>query len=350
MDLEQRKIAFVQLGMALKSLGGSPDWPGFESGLTADEFQEFQELIAQVKVFNAWFTPEYVRQALSAIGSSLNQSDMDKWLEGYDIASARSAEKKVLIMMAGNIPLVGFHDLLCVLMAGHRAIVKLSSDDRHLLPQTIKLLSKFAPELSKNITLVEGRVTDIDAVIATGSNNSSRYFEHYFGKYPHIIRKNRNSVAILSGAESRADFLALGHDLFDYFGLGCRNISKVYVPKGYNFSSFFEAIIDYSDIVNHHKYANNYDYNKAVWLLNSEQLLDNGFLLLKKEESLLSATGSLHYEEYESLEALENHLTEQASNIQCIVGQHYLPFGASQTPKLWDYADGVDTMTFLIGL
>jgi hypothetical protein len=218
------------------------------------------------------------------------------------------------------------------------------------MPALFKILMRLDESVEGQLMFATGLMKDAEAMIATGSNNTSRYFEQYFGHVPHIIRKSRTSVAILSGKETDDELKALGRDVFAYFGLGCRNVSKVYLPEGFQIDKLFNALFDYNAIIHHHKYANNYDYNKAVWLLNNEQLLDNGFLLLKEDASLASPTGSLYYEYYEQEEALRESLMARAEEIQCVVSHRDIPFGGSQRPALWEYADGVDTMAFLLAL
>jgi hypothetical protein len=219
-----------------------------------------------------------------------------------------------------------------------------------LMPALFNLLIRFDESIGQQLVFAQGLMKDMEAVIATGSNNTSRYFEQYFGHLPHIIRKSRSSVAILNGRETDEELKALGRDVFAYFGLGCRNVSKIYMPEGFAIDRLFNALYDYNAIIHHHKYANNYDYNKAVWLLNSEPLLDNGFLLLKEDSSLASPTGSLYYEFYTQEEALRESLMARAEEIQCVVSHRDIPFGGSQGPALWEYADGVDTLAFLQGL
>ncbi len=250
--------------------------------------------------------------------------------------------------MAGNIPLVGFHDFLSVLISGHKVLVKQSSNDKQLLPVIAGFLMNIAPEFENRIRFTEERLTDFDAVIATGSNNTAGYFEYYFKGKPNIIRKNRNSVAILTGKESKEELEALGEDVFRYFGLGCRNVSKLYVPKEYDFESFFKAMYPWHTLLNSAKYANNYDYNKAVYLMSEFKLLENGFLILKEDESFGSPIATLFYEEYEDKKELQEKLEQNKENLQCVVGTKAdVDFGQTQHPKLWDYADGVDTLKFL---
>jgi hypothetical protein len=249
--------------------------------------------------------------------------------------------------MAGNIPMVGFHDLLCVLISGHKALLKLSKDDNLLLPAVLKLWMKIYPEGKDRVAFTDGVLKDFDAVIATGSTNTSRYFESYFSKYPHIIRKGRNSVAVLDGSESEEELTLLGKDIFDYFGMGCRNVTKLYLPADFDLNRFFQAIYGFADIVNHNKYANNYDYHKSLWLLNQDPILDNGFVLLKEDKKIASPIGALYYERYNDMNQVMQELAEKSEEIQCIVGKNQVPFGNSQCPMLHDYADGVDTMKFL---
>jgi hypothetical protein len=252
--------------------------------------------------------------------------------------------------MAGNIPLVGFHDFLCTLCAGHTAVCKLSSDDKTLLPALANHLIEFAPQLKERIEFVQGPIKHIEAVIATGSNNSTLYFQEYFGKYPHIFRHNRTSVAVFDGTESLEELKALGDDIFSYFGLGCRNVTHLCFPEGYDIQRFFEAIFPYADVVHNKKYGNNYDYNKAVFLLNLQNLLDNNFVLLRESEDLFSPISMLNYHFYASKTDLEAYLLNHEPDIQVVVGHGYVPFGQAQAPRLNDYADGIDVMSWLAKL
>jgi hypothetical protein len=303
---------------------------------------------------NAWFTPESVEQAVTAAGASLTESILTQWLDKYNFGN--NTPKKIGLILAGNIPLVGFHDVLCVLISGNIALIKASSQDARLIKYVLQLLVNLDNSSAGQFQFVE-RLQGFDAVIATGSNNTSRYFEYYFGKVPHIIRKNRNSLALLTGDESTEQLHSLGKDIFAYYGLGCRNVSKLMVPAGYNFTPFFEAIESYNYVANHHKYNNNYDYNKSIYLVNRDEHLDNGFLLLKKDERLASPLAVLFFEEYENLKAAQAKLIEISDQIQCIVStadlqvtNQVVDFGESQQPALWDYADGIDTMEFLSNL
>ena len=253
--------------------------------------------------------------------------------------------------MAGNIPLVGFHDFLSVLISGHSVLVKQSSNDKNLLPFLAKYLEYIEPELKGKITFTEQKLDNFDAVIATGSNNTARYFEYYFKDKPSIIRKNRNSVAVITGNESEQDFENLSEDVFRYFGLGCRSVSKLFVPKGYDFDTFFKGMYNQQEIINNAKYANNYDYNKAVYLMSEFDILENGFLMIKEDESYASPIASVFYEYYENTDDLKIKLWEEREKIQCVVAKGFIEneiaFGQTQHPQLWDYADGVNTLEFL---
>jgi hypothetical protein len=303
--------------------------------------------------YNAWFTPENVRKAVTAIGQMLTSTDLETWLSKY---SFNSSNKKVGLILAGNIPMVGFHDVLCVLASGNHALIKVSSQDNHLIKYVLEMLVEIDNRFAGQYSFIE-RLVDFDAVIATGSNNTSRYFDYYFGKVPNIIRKNRNSIAVLTGNETAEQLHNLGHDIFDYYGLGCRNVSKLLVPEDYNFNFFFESIQDYEGIIHHHKYNNNYDYNKSIYLVNRNDHLDNGFLLVKKDERLTSPLAVLFYTNYSDLQSAEQIIKAESEKIQCVVSAETLKvdnqlvnFGESQQPKLWDYADGIDTMEFLSNL
>jgi hypothetical protein len=346
MTIEERKSYFVELGKFLSlfedktnnSVKIAPHYERF--------FNELNDKIDQSIHYNGWFTRENVIFSIQQWSKALTPSNLDTWLKPYEFNN--DEQKTVAIVMAGNIPLVGFHDFLSVLISGHKVLVKQSSNDKQLLPVIAAFLMEIAPEFENRIKFTEDRLNDFDAVIATGSNNTARYFEYYFKGKPSIIRKNRNSVAILTGKESKEQLEALGEDVFRYFGLGCRNVSKLYVPKEYDFDNFFKAIYPWNTLLNSAKYANNYDYNKAVYLMSEFKLLENGFLILKKDESFGSPIATLFYEEYEDEKDLQEKLQQNKENLQCVVGlEAEVDFGQTQQPKLWDYADGVDTLKFL---
>src|SRR5215217_2818077 len=285
------------------------------SEFISDPDAEFKNLVLSAQNSNAWFTANEVEKALRALHQMLNEEDLRIWFATINQAVSH---KKVGLILAGNIPMVGFHDVLCVLATGNIALIKLSSSDDKLLPALLDRLVKIEPLLARHIVYTD-RLKDFDAIIATGSNNTSRYFEYYFGKVPNIIRKNRNSVAVLTGNERPEDIAELGHDLFDYFGLGCRNVSKLYIPEDYDIKHFFEPLEQFKDIANHFKYNNNYDYNKSIYLVNGAQHYDNGFLLLREDTGLASPLSVIYYERYQRLEDVVQILKDQQENIQCVV-------------------------------
>jgi hypothetical protein len=355
MTIDNRIKAFARMGSFLKQF--SPDEnEKAEDVLNLKFFDAFFQLIQSAHIYNPWFTEFNVRSAVSAISKSLDENELKKWVAAYPDLDKNKKSKSVAVIMAGNIPLVGFNDMLCVLMSGNKFIGKLSSDDKLLLPFIAKTLIEIEPQFSGLIEFTEDKLKNTDAVIATGSNNSARYFEYYFGKYPNVIRKNRNSVAVLSGKENVNELRLLGKDIFQYFGLGCRNVSKLFVPKGYDFETFYNAMIDFSDITSHNKYMNNYEYNRTVYLMGSDpSLLDNNFLLLKEDAGYSSPVGVLYYEFYEDVHVLNEKLSADNELIQCVVSNDQkvsksISFGMAQSPGLMDYADGVDTIRFLINL
>ncbi len=311
-----------------------------------------RETIAKTFHHNPWFTPENQEAALWAIAQRfLDPKLLEKWLGAYPHA-ATCPDAKVAIVLAGNLPLVGFHDWLCIFLSGLHAQIKLSEKDPFLMPHLLGMLGQWHPGADRYWSFVD-RLQGFDAVIATGSNNTARYFEVYFAKYPHIIRKNRNSVAVLSGREREVELRALGRDIFQYFGLGCRNVSKLYVPTGYDFDPLLEILHESREIVLHHKYKHNYDYNYALFLLNRTPFKMNGCILLTESTGIPSRIAALNYSYYADEAGLEAELSARRDEIQCIcaseriAGLPVTPFGKTQEPELWDYADGVDTMAFL---
>lgn len=342
--------AFVKLG---KFLGEFCDYiTNQEVPEISNEpwMKKFQDVVSKAHHHNGWFTEENIIYCFRQWAAILTEDNLEAWLLHYKLKL--NDPKTVALIMAGNIPLVGFHDLLAVVITGNRALVKLSSNDKLLLPLITDYLKHVAPHLENSIQFTEEKMDGFDAVIATGSNNTARYFEYYFGNKPNIIRKNRNSVAILKGNETNGELKALGEDVFRYYGLGCRSVSKLFVPADYNFDIFFQAIYDYKDIINLTKYANNYDYNKAVYLMSEFKILDNGFLILKEDSSYSSPIASLFYERYDDLNSLKERLDDDKEQIQCIVGNGVLSdeiqFGETQKPALNDYADDIDTVEFLL--
>ncbi len=350
MTLDAKKNAFISLGQFLRQFSDKGHIKQEEVLCNELFFDEFSQLIQLSQSHNGWYTPEQVHFALQSWADSLTAKNLNEWLSKYNLDHEKS--KTVAIILAGNIPLVGFHDFLSVLITGHNVLVKTSSNDQHLLPFLAKYLIAVEPSLKDKITFVAGKLENFDAVIATGSDNTARYFEYYFKDKPSIIRKNRNSVAVLNGQESKEDLVALGEDIFRYFGLGCRNVSKLFVPEAYSFNDFFEAIYEYKDVIEYEKYANNYDYNKAVFLMSNFKLLDNGFLTIKEDSNYASPISSIFYEYYSDLEQVKQRLTSESEKIQCIVSNNLIDdsieFGQTQQPKLWNYADNIDTISFLL--
>ncbi|GLB49682.1 acyl-CoA reductase [Neptunitalea lumnitzerae] len=351
MDFNKKINAFITLGKFLEQFSNN--------GIIKKEniekndlfFDIFQDQINLAYLRNSWFTKKEVLFACESWSEALKEENITTWLAKYNLTYSKEP-KNIAIIMAGNIPLVGFHDFLSVLITGNKAIVKQSSNDNVLLPILAKYLQEVCEDFKDCIVFTDDRLPEFDAVIATGSNNTARYFEYYFKNKPSIIRKNRNSVAVLNGNETEAELRLLGEDIFRYYGLGCRNVSKLYVPEGYDFKKFFESIFIFSDIINEQKYANNYDYNKAVYLMSQFKLLENGFLMLKKDESFSSPIATLFYEEYADSAHIRKILTNKKDDIQCIVGNLAdfitIDFGKTQKPQLWDYADNVDTVDFLL--
>jgi hypothetical protein len=345
-----KKRYFIELGKFLSQFSEEGNLKNPSVLFNELFFENFENLIQLSQSHNGWYTQENVYFSIQSWAKALTEENVDQWLSTYKIATKEP--KNIGLILAGNIPLVGFHDFLSVLITGNNVLIKTSSDDQFLLPFLAKYLIAIEPGFSNKITFVEGKLENFDAVIATGSNNTARYFEYYFKDKPRIIRKNRNSVAVLNGQESKEQLAALGEDIFRYFGLGCRNVSKIFVPKGYSFTTFFEAIFEYQNVIHYEKYANNYDYNKAVFLMSNFKLLDNGFLTIKEDSSYASPISSIFYEYYDVLEDLQLRLQTEHEQIQCIVSnklvENSIAFGQTQKPNLWDYADNVDTISFLL--
>lgn len=316
----------------------------------------FRQTIVEAGLYNNWFTKDNVEFALQQWSQALTRENLEEWIAKYPSDKFNPAEPKTIaIIMAGNIPLVGFHDFLSVLITGNKVLAKPSTDDDKLLPFLAQILVAIDKRFADYITLATGQLKEFDAVIATGSDNSSRYFEHYFGKYPNIIRKNRTSVAVLTGEESEETMLQLGEDVFRYFGLGCRNVSKIFLPQGYDIDKVFKAFFNFSHVIDNKKYSNNYDYNRAIFLMEKHDFLENGFVIIKENESLHAPAAVVYKEEYSSIAELNEKLASFEDQLQCIVSadenvNNRLPFGKAQQPQLWDYADKVDTISFLTQL
>jgi hypothetical protein len=334
MELEDRIAAFAKLGKYLHAI---------------DEVA-LENVVTKARSENAWFTGENIKLALKGLDQFLTSENLAQWVKDYDLTPGRP--KNIALIMAGNIPLVGFHDFLAVLISGHNILIRTSSKDS-FLPRFISTkLIEIEPRFSSRIAFGE-LLKNFDAVIATGSDNSSRYFEYYFGKYPHIIRKNRTSCAALSGFETIEELERLGYDVFTYFGLGCRNVAKLYVPLEYDFGKMLRSWEAYQNIIHHHKYHNNYDYQKSILLVNREPFLDSGFALLQESERLVSPISVVFYEYYNDYNDLKQKVASKADKIQCVVGNMKpatVNFGQAQSPQLWDYADQVDTLKFLESL
>lgn len=332
MNLNERILAFDKLGKALNTIDES----------------ELNTLLLNVKNQNPWFTEPQVRLALAGISRFLSVNVLQQWTANY---SFTGSPQTIGVAMAGNIPMVGFHDFLNVLIAGHRLRAKLSSQDNLLLPWIAQQLIAIEPGFSELISFEE-RLNGAHAMIATGSDNTARYFEYYFRNVPHIIRKNRSSAAVILGEEDNLELKVLGKDVFSYFGLGCRNVSKIFVPAGYDFKILLDQWNDHQDIIHHHKYCNNYDYQKSILLVNRLPFFDTGFLLLTESTQLVSPIAVVNYETYHNQEDLHHKLESQKEKIQCIVSakgwfKGSVAFGMAQFPEVWDYADGVDILRFL---
>lgn len=341
MNHQERKAAFIRLGEVLGTVSKNP------------QESDWAAAFNQAEAANRWFTQENIALSLRGIAFMLQPEKLEKWFSAYSNIP-ETGNKRVALIMAGNIPLVGFHDLLCVLASGNTAVAKMSSQDAILPKKLVETLAEISPELAARIELSDGKLENFTHVIATGSDNSARHFEYYFGKFPNIIRKNRNSIAIINGDESLDELRALGKDIFRYFGLGCRNVSKVYLSDKISPEMLMATLEDWKPIANHSKYFNNYEYHKAIFLVEKMAHLDNGFLLLREEANLGCPVGVLHYQTYGTLDQMKAEVKIHEDKIQCIVAsdklgfENSVPFGKAQSPELWDYADGVDTMSFLL--
>ena len=334
--LEDRIRAFSTVGRILQNMRPS----------------ERTTLYQGARAENSWFTEDTIELALQGLQRYLDEAKLRQWTQG--LPPVPTSVKKIGVVMAGNIPLVGFHDFLTVLISGHTLWAKLSSQDSFLLKYIAYILLEIEPRFQESLVFAE-RLRDVEAIIATGSDNSSRYFEYYFAKYPHIIRKNRTSVAVLNGEESEEELYVLGQDVFQYYGLGCRNVSKLYIPTDYSLEPLMNAWQPYQSVLNHHKYHNNYDYIKSIYLINGEPMYDTGFILLRESSDLVSPIATVFYEQYQNEADLTQILAAQQPKIQCIVSQdgwfpNSIPFGQAQQPELWDYADGMDTLAFVNSL
>ena len=341
MNLKSKRIdALISLGVHLG---------GFKKNHS--NYSNLQDSVEKATVINKWFTQENIESVFSSWSKALDKNQIKKWLNKYNFKDVQKP-KTIALILAGNIPMVGFHDIISVWVSGNNAQIKCASKDEFLLPYMTNFLEKKTGIIAFKYT--EQPFTGFDAVIATGSNNSARYFNHYFGKYPNIIRKNRNGVAVLNGKETKNQMESLGGDILQYYGLGCRNISKVYIPHGYNINYIFGGLYLYSKVIENAKYANNYDYNKAVFLMSDYVFLENGFFIIREDKGFSAPIACLHYEYYSSELELEVHLKENRESIQCITSnmpfEEKIDFGSTQQPSLWDYADAIDTLLFLNNL
>ncbi|MDC8100086.1 acyl-CoA reductase [Chryseobacterium rhizosphaerae] len=341
MNTENQVLGLIELSDYIKA---------FLSKKTEDYNQDdvdIELLLQKTKIENQWFTLGNQKFALQQWADLLTAESINGWLKNYSISKI---SKRVGLILAGNIPLVGFHDVVSVVLSNHIPVIKLSSKDKYMIPFLLKKWKEFSGD-QVQFEFVE-RLENFDAVIATGSNNTARYLEYYFKNHLSIIRKNRTSVAVLKGDETEEELQLLANDIFQYFGLGCRNVTRIFIPQDYIIDRLFESFIGFQDIINHHKYANNYDYNRAVYLLNQDKFWDNNFVMLKEDDKLFSPLSVINFSRYTSLDHVKDFIAENEENIQCIVakdelGLDSIHFGDAQNPGLDTYADNVDTMKFL---
>jgi len=346
--LKDRIKSFVELGEIIRRSLENTQKKGVE--------KELYELIQDHQHTNAWFTPKFVEQSLQSILLFLEEKILTEFVSKYTISDDFTS-KRIGVVTAGNIPLVEFHDFLCIVLSGHDYVAKLSSKNNKFLPLFYKILKQINPKLTPHISFLEEMefLKDVDAVIATGSNNSSRYFEYYFRKHPHIIRKNRNSIAVISENDGEKEINALADDVFSYFGLGCRNVSKIYLPKSYKPETIIPFFDKYDFLKMHSPYMNNYTYNNAIYLINTERFLDAGFFLMKEDVSISSPLSVINYSFYEDVADVVKEIEENKDRLQCVVSNtknipYAIPFGQAQYPSMFDFADNVDTMEFLIDI
>lgn len=345
MNLQSRIDAFVKLGERMLS----------ESKL--DCGSRFESTIKDASIHNPWFTSENVYYAIDSIANHwLTRDVLNAFTSKYPKNYFEPTEsKKVVVIMAGNIPFAGLHDMICILLTGHRFLGKVSSKDGHLIASIVQLLQEINPEFKNLIELSEVTLHGFDAVIATGSDNSSRYFDYYFKNYPTIIRKHRNSIAVLSGNETENDLTLLSDDIFLYFGLGCRNVSMLLVPTGYDFKGLLKAFKTWQNLDTHNKYMNNYEFQKTMNLMNLIDHIDTDFMLLKQNDSISSTVGVVHYKEYNNIQTVVKFIQDHQDELQCIVGDsnivpNAIPFGTCQNPNIDEFSDGIDTISFLAKL
>lgn len=336
MTLNERVESLVRLGESLRRRDDT-----------------YAKVCSLARSYNGWFTQENIDSAIHNICANyLDKSKLEGWITNYDWQDIQSP-KKIALITAGNIPLVGMHDLISVFISGNAVVLKPSSKDKTLTEYVIALWNEIDPKVP--IQIVD-KLEDYDAVITTSTNSNATTFEYYFRHVPHIIRRNRNSIAIFHGDETAEDFQALSHDIFDYFGLGCRNVSSILFPEHYDMTPLMESLDANASLANHNKYKNNFDYNNAIFILNKETFLANNCFLLRKSDSLASRIATVHYQNYIDLSAVKNVIDLNKDKLQCVISKHsiegvdVIPMGRSQAPQLWDYADGVDTLDFLLKL
>ena len=354
MTLDQKISSFTALGEIIRAYATNSEPKSLESAKWERCRQLIEKAMKEAEIENPWFTQDHILQSLRYWGENLTKERLNNWLEPYrEQILITSNEKRVGVVMAGNIPMVGFHDLLSVLMSGHLLVARLSSQDSILIPALMECLILLEPVWNDKMELAHGEIGLVDAIIATGSNNTSRYFERYFGKYPNIIRKNRSGVAVLTGKESQKELEGLASDLCSYFGLGCRSVSKLYLPQSYDFNPLYQALLTYQEFFNHSKYRNNLDYYKSLYMANRTQFLDGGFYLLVEHEQLATPASIIHYEYYSDISSVIHSLAEHHDQIQCVVSSSSeinaaISPGSAQDPALNDYADGANTLQFLL--
>lgn len=346
MDIQERINAFSELSAFLID---------YTFPAEADEYFGFDLAVKQASYFNPWFGIDNIMYSLHSIGESIKRSAIEEWVLNYpELADAKNCNR-VGVVMAGNLPLVGFHDFFYVLMSGHKLIAKLSSDDKYLLPAVAAKLIEFEPQFADFIVFAEQKLESYEAVIATGSNNSARYFEYYFGKHPNIIRKNRNAIAVISGNENAGQLEALSYDILRYYGMGCRNVSRLFVPENYDFNNLLAVLAKNERLIENSKFRNNYDYYKSIYLINQQPFFDNGSLILRQESLISSPISVIYYDYYKTIEEVAEFIETNEDKIQCVIAcneklAEAIPFGKAQQPGLNDYADGVDVMKFLLSL
>ena len=352
MSLKQDIAAFSVLGQFLNQFSTEGEKNETLTHLNEEFYDYFSGIINRHIHHNGWFSKSSIMESIGNIAPSLNEKALSEWMDNYQIPQL--TPKKVLVIMPSNLPLVEFHDFISVLLSGHHFVGKCSQQNKHILPAISQILKTIEPSFKDRITFIEAPSKDFDAVIATGSNNSARYFEYYFSKLPTIIRKNRTSIAVLNGEESEAELKALADDITTYYGRGCRSVTKLYLPEGYNLDLIFNALYDKNAIVDNNKYGNNYDYHRALFLMGQHKFLDNGFAILKEDKSIHTPVSVIHYEYYSNLDAVQEDLNTLKEEIQCIISNNTeftnITFGQAQKPNWMDYADNIDTVDFLNNL